>query len=361
MNLTSAQQAALKYIDQYASRTETLGEQDLANVLAMSNISTSQYDQMQKEIKTHARIGLHFHPDRLDRQGRTVVEALLADGRYKNQFETHLSSGGLDPSATGRRAGWEDQLFGASFTTHNAALSERPKYGALHLMGFPDGPCPRFGSCYFLTNSTVLSRATFTYMDSHRNPPEKGTIISFEPILAALMSECFERRFALGAYDISPPDLCHHLLTSLSAPFENPASLELGRNLNHYIEAQIHGNLFLAEDVSYLVADPSFKGTPIEGHFYRLCDAYQIELFWHSGFRLSVSDVPDNFRGSTMPSLAKRVARGDYVDAFAIGVAAADLRSNPNRWANRGSYRTVLQELKLLWHVLVQYGDMAKG
>ena len=33
------------------------------------------------------------------------------------------------------------------------------------------------------------------------------------------------------------------------------------RNLNHYIEAQVHGDVILSEDVDYLVADPSFSST----------------------------------------------------------------------------------------------------
>ncbi|MGQ7111171.1 DUF3626 domain-containing protein, partial [Escherichia sp. TWPC-MK] len=31
----------------------------------------------------------------------------------------------------------------------------------------PDGPAPRFGSCYFLLSPKVSSRSTYTYLDSH--------------------------------------------------------------------------------------------------------------------------------------------------------------------------------------------------
>ncbi|ETT29381.1 hypothetical protein C161_30151 [Paenibacillus sp. FSL R5-192] len=57
-----------------------------------------------------------------------------------------------------------------------------------------------------------------------------------------------------------------------------------------------------------------------------------------------------------MPSLAKRIAKSDLIDADIIGSAAMDLKRNPSHWSDRGTYTEVLQELKLLWHVLVRYG-----
>lgn len=48
-------------------------------------------------MQTGARIGLHFHPERLSRNGMSVAEGLLRSGVYTNQFVAGLSSGG--PSA----------------------------------------------------------------------------------------------------------------------------------------------------------------------------------------------------------------------------------------------------------------------
>lgn len=356
MKLTIAQSAALQYIGDYARKLRSVGQDELANVLAMSNITTEVFEAAVRQIREYARVGLQFHPDRISSSGRTVAQALVQDGQYKNQFETHLSNGKLDPFAEGMRAGWEDNLFGGVFNANNAVLSERPKYGALDLMLFPDGPSPRFGSCYLLLNAAVSRRCTFTYMDSHRNPLERGTLDVFEPVIAALMTECFERGFALGSSAISPRQLTNHLLTELSKPFTDLSQKLPGRNLNHYIEAQVHGDVSLSGDGEVLVGDPCFKGTPIEECFERICENYKIELFWHGGFRISVRDVPDDFRGPAMPSLAKRVSSDDYVDARLIGQAAMDLKNNPSNWVDRGSYESVLQELKCLWHVLVQFG-----
>ena len=308
VHLTPAQSTALHYIERNAHQGQTLGERELANVLAMSNIHRETFDEAVQHIKDFARVGLQFHPDRLAKNGRTVVHALVEEGIYKNQFETHVSNGKLDPLADGMRANWEDTMFGDAFRTHAADLSERPKYGALHLMLHPDGPSPRYGSCYMLLNPLVSRRCSFTYMDSHRNPPEKGTMNVFEPIMAALMTECFERRFALGTQNMSPTELICHLLQCLKGPFENPATVPPGRNLNHYIEAQVHGEVSLMSDAEIVVADPCFQGTPVEDDIQRLCTTYALDLYWHGGFRLLVDDVPDDFRGPTMRSLARRIA-----------------------------------------------------
>jgi hypothetical protein len=40
-----------------------------------------------------------------------------------------------------------------------------------------------------------------------------------------------------------------------------------------------------------------------------------------------------------------------------IGSAAAQLNHKPDAWKDRSTYEEVLQELKLLWHVLVKYDE----
>ena len=62
-----------------------------------------------------------------------------------------------------------------------------------------------------------------------------------------------------------------------------------------------------------------------------------------------------------MISLAKRIARHGYIDANMIGIAAMDLKRNPSSWNDRGTYEEVLQELKLLWHVLVRCGKLLQN
>ena len=84
----------------------------------------------------------------------------------------------------------------------------------------------------------------------------------------------------------------------MERPFIDFTNKESARNLNHYIEAQIHGDISLKEDVEALVVDPSFKGTNVGRTLEEICLKYSIDLYWHIGFVLMVDDVPMNFRGS---------------------------------------------------------------
>ena len=290
-----------------------------------------------------------------------VAENLLRDGRYRNQFETFLSNGMLSPNRGGNRDRWENDLFDGAYSDPEITPEERPKYGALDLMQLPEGPCPRFGSCCFLLGSHILERCTFTYMDSHRYPLEKGTIEEFDDILAALLTESFEREFALGRVDLRPPDLIAHLRESLPLGVTDPSGKPPARNLDHYIEAQVHGEISLAKDVDILIADPSFRHSETGGCLERICQEYKIDLYWHCGFVLPVADIPDNFRGPDMPALGKRIGIDDRVDAAAIGVATVDLRKNPDHWSDFGTPDRTLQLMKLLWHVLVRYGNPSRN
>jgi len=354
--LSKAQVFALEHITKYA-RTRKIGaREETKHVLQMSNISQTTLETAVDKIKTYARVALHFHPDRPEQNMKTVAEALLESGLYRSQFETLISSGSVSAFPGGERDDWERKIFGGAYHADIATNSQRPKYGALDMMLHPDGPAPRFGSCYFLLNPAVSWRCTFTYLDSHYDPKEKGTYEEFDDIIAALFVESFVRDFALGESELTPTKLMDHLLVNLDKPLSDPANRAAVRNLNHYIEAQVHGDVSLAEDVDTLVADPSFQKTQTGKVLEEICQQYAINLYWHCGFALPLTDVPDNFRGPSMPSLANRIANEDYVDVSMIGPAVFDLKRNPSSWSERGSGTEVLQELKILWHVLVKYG-----
>ena len=145
-------------------------------------------------------------------------------------------------------------------------------------------------------------------------------------IWSALLEDAFSKESALGAQEINPNILISHILQLQKQPLhpnKNPS-----RNLDSYIEVQIHGNISLEKDVDILVADPSFKGTKIGKTLDNLCKTYGIQLHWHHGFSLKAEEVPANFRGASMPSLAKRIAPNGTVDAYAIGCAGMDLQRN---------------------------------
>ena len=271
-----------------------------------------------------------------------------------------MSGGGETAHPGGARDEWEKALFGGAYHLDGSSDGERPKYGALDLMLHPDGPSPRFGCCYFLLRPEVSQRSTFTYLDSSHSGI-KGTFAAFDDVLAAAMRDAFFSDFAIGERNLTVPHLVDHFLNALDRPFEDPSTRPANRNLNHYIEAQVHGDISLADDVEILVADPSFEGTAISRLLDELCSTYSIQLYWHIGFEMCSEDVPTDFRGPAMPSLAARIAKEGRFDASVIGSAAVDLRRNPEAWNDRGSPGEVRGQLRYLWHTLVRYGSPFQG
>ena len=181
----------------------------------MSNLEIRRLGEVEQSVATRGTVCLHFHPDRTDNQGLSVLDSILEHGLYRSQFETGLSAGSVSAWPGGYRYDWETDLFGGAYDM--AAAEERPKYGALNLFRPPDGPAPRFGSCYLELKPEVTARCTFTYLDSYTQPSQRGTLEVFDDILAALFTECFERNYALGLSIIKVADLCEHILQPSSS------------------------------------------------------------------------------------------------------------------------------------------------
>jgi hypothetical protein len=131
------------------------------------------------------------------------------------------------------------------------------------------------------------------------------------------------------------------------------------RDLDGYVEAQVHGGASLDSDVEAVVLDPSFRGTSIEEDLRAAAEQYDFSLGWHAGSELHVDEVPADFRGPTMPALAQVVARPDgVIDAHAIGVRAANVRFAEPTLAG-DPHDSDLQQLKYLWHTVLAHGHDA--
>ena len=357
VKLAPCQLAALDHVEARARdrRAEALASQ--AEIRQMCDLEADVMERVGQAIRRNARVALHFHPDRPSSNGTTVAEALLEEGSYRNQFETGISNGGVTAFLGGTRDVCEQRLFGGSYHGPGVGVRDRPRYGALDLLSHAEGPSPRFGSCYFVLAAAVSQRCTFTYQDSHSNPDEIGTLREFDDVFAAILRDVFFHDCALGERDLTVASLLERIERALASPVAQRAFAESPfRNLNRYVEAQVHGPVSLASDAEALVVDPSFRGTATADHLSELCRRYDVDLQWHHGFQLRVEHVPRDFRGPTMPSLAERVARERMLDVSMIGAAVRDLHANPEAWKDRGSVAEVLQELKLLWHVLVRCG-----
>jgi Protein of unknown function (DUF3626) len=368
--LSPAQRSALRHVEESISGHGTASSRRVIELLERAGCTIDAYKQAMRSLKENARVVIHFHPDRIGPKRMTVAQALLDDGLYRNQFQTRLSSGGLSAFPGGERDTWERTLFGGAYHESGAAYSERPKYGALELVRYADGPIPRFGSCYFVLRTRVSWRISFTFMGSEdpRASQRLGIIDRMDGVLSALFGEIVEGGIAtppwppfrvptLGVPKLTVPRLLD-LLCDLQEPRSDPALGRPGRVLDTGIEAQVHGPVSMKEDIELLVADPAFAGTATGATLRQLATKYRFPLKWHCGFQLAVHDVPSDFRGPEMPRLARRIAGSDgMLNAAVIGAAEASLRERPECWEDWGSLAESIQHLKQLWHVLVNFGS----
>lgn len=356
--LAPCQQQAIDNIRAEAIALRSEAASIVSHISRMSNLSEADILRVKEAIRQHARIALHFHPDR-PAGSRLVAEALLEDGVYKTQFETGISNGLVEMQAGGLRDEWERHLFKGAYQTEGVSAAQRPRYAALDLMRSPDGPAPRFGSCFFILKPNVTGRSTFTFGGSQDKPKNQGTVDELDSILAALMEESFTRDCALGLQNLRPAQLVDKLCNLGNVDDVLYEKGTTSHNLDHVIEAQVHGEVRLGHDVEALVIDPAFHGTEVGQCLTEMANVYGFALHSHRGFALRVRQVPSDFRGCTMPSLAARISKenNEILDTACIGKAAQSLAENPELWEDRGLPKDVLQELKLLWHVLVKYGQ----
>jgi hypothetical protein len=248
------------------------------------------------------RVMLHFHPDRPFR-GATVLEAIATDRRYRSQFETATSNGGLTARAGGDRWRWESRMFGGAYDA--APPGDRPTYGALDVHRRPIGAAPRFGSAHLRLAAAVLGRTTCCFPDS-----------VFEPTASA------PARRAEG-------------LVAL-------ALVAGGDVLDDYVEAQVHGPLRVPDDVEAIVLDPSHRGTAVEETAARL----GCPVRWHGGFRLEPAELARrvDYRGPEPVALGLTIAGDGVLDPALLGAAAREGGHDP-------------QVLKKVWHLLARFGS----
>ncbi len=354
MTLNHCQQRALTFVRVNASRNHDRVRNRLTELNQRAGISGLLTQEAADHLSTQCRIALHFHPERLSKTGRTVVHGLLEDGQYKNQFETGLSSGSPSAFEGGERDEWERRLFGGAYHTPGCSYEHRPRYGALQVMHHPDGPSPRFGSCYFLLNPAINRRSTFTFGGSQETDALENTSTSeaMDAVLLNVLERADSEGQVLGVRG-APAEVVQRIVqarSDLSVPLgERP----LGRALDSFVEVQVHGVISLDEDIEHLVADPAFRSTAVEELFRELCDTYQITLDWHAGFSLEVEHVPAHFRGYPTGQLARRITRDGAIDAAVIGKAANDAYRDMNAWADFGARDEVLTCFRRLWHALV--------
>ncbi|PWJ37973.1 DUF3626 domain-containing protein [Sediminitomix flava] len=343
--LTVSQQKAIENVSRFAFVNKQKYQDQIDMILYQSNIDKEVYSEFCSNIFKNSCINLHFHPDRLITENLSVAKSLNQTGIYKNQYETKISSGSVTAFDGGFREEWEENIFSDAYK--NTPPKERPKYGALNLTLTKDGASPRFGSCYFILKPEVKNRTTFSYGDTYLAPKEIGTIENFELITAALFYELFTRGTALGDINTDVLNFMNQVNENIPYSSNFDKYKKNSKNLDFYIETQVHGDISLSKDVIGLVVDQSFFKTEIGQELEDLCDRYKIQLNWNAGLELKVEDFPNNFRGAEVPNYAAKYAKDGVMNAYLIGQVAHKM----------GKSHEELQMLKYLWHCLVRFGS----
>ena len=302
------------------------------------------------ELARVGRLTVNFHPDRVARSGFTVAEGMVRTARYVSQWVTGISNGGRSAFPGGDRHRWEQTLFARAYEDADPTVVEFPVYGAWDLLGDPHGGSPRFGSCFLVLADHVRERATICVGDSHAGPSDIGTFDTSWCVLAAL-AEQVDHGSLLGV----PVDQ-RKLLDLLDNP---PLDGTPRRDLDHYVELQVHGGIDLQTDVDSIVLDPSFQDTDVHHAVSHLSERYDVKVEWHAGSELAVERIPADFRGPTMPDVGAQAARTDgVIDARSIGVTARAIRL-PEMKTSGDPPESEAQQLKYLWHTLLALGSDA--
>jgi hypothetical protein len=332
-----------------AVRQRASGNRDAAATRVMIAVA-SDASVADDALRRSGRLTINFHPDRVAADGRAVASGLATDGRYRSQWVTWISNGGRSAVVGGQRHEWERALFGGAYDGADPQVIDFPVYGAFDLLRDPFGGSPRFGSSYVVLAPSVADRSTFCVGDSHVGPTDVGTADELTSILAGLAEQAAGG--ALLGRDLGVAGLID--LLAGGGVGDAP-----GRELDHYVEVQVHGGVDLARDVAEIVVDPSFRDTDVELDLTDAARRFGFRLRWHGGSELAVVDVPADFRGPEMPHLARAVAgRRDVIDAAAIGRTARATRPTPPL-VDGDDPASEAQLLKYLWHTLLRFGSDA--
>lgn len=156
-----------------------------------------------------------------------TLRQVLADGRFKSQFESGTSGGILAPM---QRAGWEQQMFDSRLEMRGV---DRPIYGYVADRQRDDlnGPLNMYGTVIVWLKDSVLDRTTACVGDSFNASAQPMPVAS--PDMTIVPPAYLDPDRVVRRYSVDPRD-----------PLEWRSLRDSGAA---YIEAQIHGGLKAAD------------------------------------------------------------------------------------------------------------------
>lgn len=272
--LSSAESAAIEAVREYALQSKGRTLPAIRALLKRYRLEHIDIDNAIRIILYGKRITVNFHPDSVVKGGKTVIESLLCEGEYHNQFVTGISNGHLSCRKDDLRDVWETKIFGAQMALKP---QERPKYGCVNIFGCPDGALLKYGSCFLNIKPDVVERCTFLVADKREKMLWKGTADSFYVPMLAMMLETVKTGQLFG----KPLAGLHGFFDELFKESGGGVSETTGGNIFGYgLEAHVFGRLSMAEDVESICIDRSYKGSGIHLLAEELASRYRLEVRW---------------------------------------------------------------------------------
>lgn len=183
----------------------------------------------------------------------SVIEHLMEDGRFANLYETGEGMGENDPDI---RRNMEHENLSID---PDIDETERPVYGALHFMHTHprfkhQGGAPAYGSSWVQLKPDVKKRTSFTVGDSF-NGDDPHTVNGLRRVI--------DRYVRQGPWSSG-----HRVLEMFRTGRDHKPD-----QMPEYIEAQIHGGVYMPTDVESLhfidSSDGKYLGNPDKTHHYR--------------------------------------------------------------------------------------------
>ncbi|MHB1484127.1 MAG: DUF3626 domain-containing protein [Saccharofermentanales bacterium] len=355
MEMLDFKMDAIKVISSQAKANETQDIKIVRQIFNDNSITDQNINELINNIFSSCDITINFHPDRFSNNGKLIIDNLIDDCKYHNQFVTGTSNGGRTAYPGGDRDIWEKGLFQGVYHRDDVNVLTRPKYGALNLLNYLDGASPRFGSCFFTLKKHVADRCTYAFGDSSANPEFLGTRDAFISVFKAILLDIQKTNKLLNHDDFNirkAMDYFNLMKNELNT---------LGRNLDDCIETHIHGYIDLYNDIDSFFVDESFKDSEIFKQIHFLVKKFNINLQWIPLRKVSYEDITDDFRGPMAKIIAERVINvfGDnskYITAALIGKASRFTIINPEAWSDLGTEYDLFQNIKKLWHTVAYFG-----
>mmetsp|Transcript_120811 Transcript_120811/g.188675 ORF Transcript_120811/g.188675 Transcript_120811/m.188675 type:complete len:895 (-) Transcript_120811:344-3028(-) len=249
-NLKPCQKQALRHIRQLARRNHREALPEVKKRVQNMGFEEDKLWMTLAFVRELAPAIIHVDLDH-------IVDYLLRDTHYRNQFETNSSGGCMSHSL---RKQWERNLFGAAYDKVEG--TDRVKYGVLNVMNDKSGvaPCAQYGESYMVLKDVRL-RITCAPEDSSIVAADRLAVLDY---YAHVLNEFTDEE----------------LRETIEAANSDVETKGDSKKLQEYKEVQLHGEIALAKHVSAIVVHQKHRDGDMQSKIEKVCKKHGITMSW---------------------------------------------------------------------------------